>query len=204
MTAFTQDYVDLLIKQYWEKPNAVAEIEAQAATWEKIRDIYNDFFTEFDLDTAIGAQLDILGKIVGLPRNDRIEFNDDEEYRFFLNLKIAQNNGSAFIVSDDKTSIQEVIQFAFDKLAYVLDAKDMTLTLYIEDTFDITRLLLILELKLLPKPQGVRYAVIMYETTGLPFGFSELGEPDPTDIAGYSELVYAPTSGGVYSELFEA
>ena len=204
MTAFTQSYVDLLIKQYWEKPNAVAEIEAQAATWEKIRDIYNDFHTEFDLDTAVGVQLDILGKIVGLPRNARIEFNDDEEYRFFLNLQIARNNGSAFMVSDEKTSIQSVIQFAFDKLAYVLDNKDMTLILYIEDTFDITRLLLILELNVLPKPQGVRYLVVMYETTGLPFGVAELGEALPTDVDGYAELGFAPTDGGVYSELFEA
>ena len=204
MSDFTQSYVDLLIKQYWEQPNAVAEIEAQAVTWEAIRDILLDFDAEFDLDTAIGAQLDIIGKIVGLRRADHIEFTDDEEYRFFLRLQIARNNGSAFMVSDDKTSIQDVIQFAFEELAYVIDNKDMTMTLYIADTFDITRLLLILELGVLPKPQGVRYIVIMYETAGLPFGFSELGQADPTDVDTYSELVYAPTTGGIYSELFEA
>ena len=203
-TTFEQNYIDLLIKQYWEQPNAVAEIEAQAATWEKVRDVFAAFATEFDLDSAVGAQLNILGKTVGLRRADHIEFNDDEEYRFFLRLQIARNNGSAFMISDDRTSIQDVIQFAFEKLAYTLDNKDMTLTLYIEDTFDITRLLLILELGVLPKPQGVRYIVIMYETVGLPFGFSELGEADPTDVDTYSELVYAPTTGGIYSELFEA
>ena len=202
-TTFEQNYIDLLIKQYWEQPNAVAEIEAQAATWEKIRDVFLAFDAEFDLDTAVGAQLDIIGKTVGLLRADHIEFNDDEEYRFFLRLQISRNNGSAFMVSDDKTSIQDVIQFAFEKLAYVIDSKNMTLTLYIEDTFDITRLLLILELAVLPKPQGVRYIVIMYETFGLPFGFSELTEPLPTDVAGYTETGVStlPTAAQVGSSL---
>ena len=204
MTDFTDSYAGLLIQQYFAQPNAVAEISAQAASWEKVRDIIADFQTEFDLDTGTGDRLDKTGKLVGLLRSARIEFDDDEEYRFFLRLQIAINNGSAFMVSDDKTSTQSVIQFAFDKLAYVLDNKDMTLTLYVSSTFDITRLLLILGMALLPKPQGVRYIVIMYEDPALPFGFSELGQPDPTDVDTYSELVYAPATGGIYSELFEA
>lgn len=204
MTAFTQAYVDLLIKQYWDKPNAIAEIEAQAATWEAIRDVLAGFGDAFDLDTAVGAQLDILGKRVGLLRSARIEFSDDDEYRFFIGLQISRNNSSAFMISDERTSIQEVIQFAFDKLAYVLDNKNMSLTLYISSTFDIDRLLLILELGILPKPQGVSYIVVMYEDPDLPFGFAELGEALPTDVDGYAELGDIPLEGGVYSELFEA
>lgn len=203
MTAFTEQYVNLLIKQYWDQPNARAEIEAQAATWETIRDGLLAFGPAFDLDTAVGAQLDIVGKIAGLPR-DRIEFTLDDDYRFFIRIKIAQNTGSAFMVSDDRSSIQDVIQFAFDGLAYVLDRKDMTLVMYIEDTFSISRLLTLIDLKLLPKPQGVRYLIIMYATADLPFGFSELTLPAPTDVAGYGELVFAPTTGGIYSELFGA
>lgn len=204
MTDFTQGYVGLLIHQYFAQPNAAAEISAQAATWEKVRDIIADFQTEFDLDTATGDRLDKTGKLVGLLRAERIEFDDDDEYRFFLRLQIAINNGSAFMVSDDKESIQSVIQFAFSQLAYVLDNQSMTLTLYVSSTFDIDRLLLLLELKLLPKPQGVRYVVIMYEDPALPFGFSELGEADPADVGTYSELGESNPTDGVYSELFEA
>lgn len=202
MTVFTDNYVNLLIKQYWEKPNAAAEIAAQAVTWETIRDVLLEFGDVFDLDQAVGDQLDIIGKIIGLPR-DRIEFTADADYRFYIRVKIAQNSGSAYMVSDDRISIQEVIQFAFEGLAYVLDKKDMTLLMGIEDTFDIPLLLTLLSLNILPKPQGVRYIVVMYETTTLPFGFSELTLPLPTDVAGYTELVYAPTDGGVYGELFE-
>ena len=204
MTDFTQSYVDLLIKQYWEQSNAPAEIAAQAATWEKIRDILDDFAAEFDLDTAIGAQLDIIGRTVGLARTLRPEFAVDDEYRFFIRLVIALNNGSGFMITSDRASIQDVVLFAFEGLAYVIDTQNMTLVLYISSTFDIDRLLLILELKLLPRPQGVGYIVIMYEDPALPFGYSELGEALPTDVDGYAELVYAPADGGVYSEKFEA
>jgi len=68
MTDFTIAYRNLLIKQYWDKPNAQAEIELQAATWEPVRDILRQFGEEFDLDNAAGHRLDIIGKIVGISR----------------------------------------------------------------------------------------------------------------------------------------
>lgn len=171
MTDFTDAYVNLLIKQYWEKPNAVAEIAAQAASWEKVRDILAEFMTAFDLDTAVGAQLDIIGRIAGLPRN-RIEFDLDDEYRFYIRMKIAKNTGSALMVSNVRTSIQAVIQYGFEGLAYVLDQKDMTLQLYIDPSLDLGRLALILELDLLPKPQGVRYSLTIQAVIGGTFGFA--------------------------------
>lgn len=224
MTQYTQAYVDLLIKQYYDKPNAIAEITAQAATFEKIRDIAAAIPDAFDVDLATGNRLDIIGKIVGLLRN-RPEFSDDNEYRFFLKIKIAQNAGSAFMVSDTKPSVQDVIQFAFDGLAYVIDNKDMSLSLYISSAFNINRLLLTLELGLLHKPQAVGYRVIMVDPT-LPFGFlestgvygfAELGlyelsidgvdviEISAGDTLGFNDRnnpLYYSTSG-VYSELFE-
>lgn len=187
MTEFEQAYIDLLIKQYWEKPNARAEIQAQAATWEKIRDTLAQFGDEFDLDLAVGEQLDIIGKIVGLPRS-RPEFNDDTEYRFFLRVKIARNTASAFLVSDTRTSLQDVIQFAFDGLAYVIDNKNMSMTLYLDPAFSLTRFRLIVDLDLLPRPQGVQYVTVVAEVIDLPFGFSELGSPDPTNVGGFGEL----------------
>jgi hypothetical protein len=69
VTDFTDAYVDLLIKQYWEQPNARAEIEAQATTWEAVRDGLLSFGDALDIDVAIGTQLDVLGRIVGIPRS---------------------------------------------------------------------------------------------------------------------------------------
>lgn len=61
-------YADLLILQYRNKPKARATVQMGC-------DIYSgdgivfDFINAFDIDTAQGAQLDIIGKILGCPRN---------------------------------------------------------------------------------------------------------------------------------------
>lgn len=234
MTDFTDEYVNLLIKQYWDKPRAVAEIEGKAATWEIIRDVLVDFPAQFDIDadilvtelglaggfvlglsggfvlgvagqSAIGNQLDILGKIVGLPRQVIGENVPDETYRLLLKVKIGQNNASAFLVSDTRITIQDVIELAFNGEGVVTDNQDMSLTLHIEsETVSPDFINLILENNLLPKPQGVRYDVIANSGAVLPFGYAELGEPIPTNVLGYSELTYAPDAGGEYAELYEA
>ena len=66
--SFEGDYRDLIIKQYWDKPKARAEIELQAGTWGRAFDWLDSFIAEFDLDTATGERLDIIGRIVGQPR----------------------------------------------------------------------------------------------------------------------------------------
>lgn len=69
MSTFTDAYVGLLIKQYYEKGNARGEIALQAAGWEKLHALFVAYGDEFDLDLAVGAQLDIVGKWVGAPRS---------------------------------------------------------------------------------------------------------------------------------------
>ncbi|WP_336284042.1 DUF2612 domain-containing protein [Citrobacter arsenatis] len=124
----------------------------------------------FDLDRVTGYRLDVIGRIVGLPRSvpaviARVFFGlegylntagfdsksnaayvgapfyskfspaygdyqlADNEYRSFLRGKIARNAAGATIASDDRVSLQDVIQTAFNGEAYVTDRKDMTLAL---------------------------------------------------------------------------
>ena len=59
----------LLIKQYWEKDKAKAEIALKASSWETARAFLASLDDAFDLDLAIGAQLDVLGRIVGISRS---------------------------------------------------------------------------------------------------------------------------------------
>ncbi len=66
--SFESDYRDLIIKQYWDKPKARAEIELQASTWGRVYEWLASFLEEFDLDKATGERLDIIGRIVGQPR----------------------------------------------------------------------------------------------------------------------------------------
>jgi hypothetical protein len=66
--SFESDYVNLLIKQYWEKPKANAEIAFKAGVWRKTFEWIDSFSFEFDLDNATGDRLDIIGRIVGISR----------------------------------------------------------------------------------------------------------------------------------------
>lgn len=211
--ALVDETVNLLIKQYWEKPKAKAEIELQASTWDKTRAFLDALDPAFDLDNAIGAQLDVLGRIVGISRSvpsvipkiyfgfsvnpanegfadrfnslrvggpffDRFSsaFTDlqlnDNDYRFFICIKAAKNLASGYVSSDKYIGIQDVVLSAFEGQAYVVDNLDMTLTLYVSPAVSADRLRLIQALSLLPKPQAVRYRVVIQAAPEASFGFS--------------------------------
>jgi hypothetical protein len=98
---------------------------------------------------------------------------DDLAYRFFIRAKISRNTGSPYLVDDRGLSIQESVNALFEGSAYVIDRKDMTLILYVSPTFNFERLLAIIRLNLLPKPQGVRYEIITQAGPGETFGFAD-------------------------------
>jgi hypothetical protein len=220
--ALIDETANLLIKQYWEKPKAKAEIELQASTWETTRAFLEALDPAFDLDNAIGAQLDVLGRIVGIsrsvpdvipkvyfgfsinPNNEGFAskfdpmrvggpfyskfssaFTDlqlsDSDYRFFIRVKASLNRAAGYVSSDRYISIQDVVLAAFEGRAYVVDNLNMTLTLYVSPVVSLDRLRLIQALNLLPKPQGVRYKVIIQAEPGLTFGFSN--NPDSQGFA---------------------
>lgn len=172
MTDFTKQYTDLIVKQYWEKVRAFGEINFKAENFEIIRDFFTDITEDFDVDTATGNTLDIIGKIVGLERNQP-EFDDDEFYRFFIKLQISVNTANAFMVSSTKngTGIQDSVFLAFSGLAYVTDKKNMSIDLYIDDSVPLSTVSLIINLNLIPKPQGVRIGNIVQVGQGPFFGF---------------------------------
>ena len=211
---FESDYVNLLIKQYWEKPKANAEIEFKAGLWRKTYEWIDSFTEEFDIDTAAGDRLDIIGRIVGIsrivpfavakiafgfnenanargfddkftPLVDRAPFQDkfertytslqldDLTYRIFIRAKISRNTGSPYLVDERGLSIQQAVNTLFNGAAYVIDQKDMTLILYVSPRFNFERLLAIIRLDLLPKPQGVRYKIITEAGPGETFGFED-------------------------------
>jgi hypothetical protein len=93
-------YENLLIMQYHALPKATATVRAlirilltDGMIAQKVRDA-------FDLYTAVGRQLDILGCAIGVDRN--VDFNtgnpdnnfalEDEDYRNLLKIKIILNN----------------------------------------------------------------------------------------------------------------
>lgn len=229
-----QRYTLMLIKQYWEKPKARAEINVMLSQWQIIADFIRNP-DNFDLDRVTGYRLDVIGRIVGLPRSvpealAKIFFGfdghpnsagfgsksnaaitgapffskfapaygeyqlGDNEYRRFLKVKIARNAAASTISSDDRVSLQEVIQAAFNGEAYVTDRKDMTLALNISPQVSVAELRLIVKLGLLPKPAGVRYDYFYQVTPGETFGFSR--NPAARGFASKFNTAY---QGGFFS-----
>ena len=171
MSIYTDQYTDLLIKQFFEKPNAFREIALLASTFESTKDFIESIVDKMDVDIAVGDQLDKVGDIVGIERSEP-EFDDDEIYRFFIKLKISVNISTAFMVSSEKgTGIQDSVFVAFSGLAYVTDKKNMSIDLYIDDTFPINIISIILRLNLIPKPQGVRIGNVIQVSDEPFFGF---------------------------------
>lgn len=199
-----KEYEDLLILQYADKPKAYATISTIVDRFKNISDVMEYFETAFDLDTAIGSQLDIIGNIVGISRNvedvipkiffgfddntnargfgsapfytqDQSVYTDtqltDSDYRFFIKLKIAKNHAKATLVDDDGRSINNIISTMFDGYAYAVDNKDMSLTLYIENSTKAYLLPYAISLNLIPLPQavGIKFVALIDRVS---FGFS--------------------------------
>jgi hypothetical protein len=215
MALFVDEYVNLLILQYRNSPKAEATIRALVSKYEELYNVIKSFDKAFDVDTAEGVQLDILGKIVGIPRNvpfaakvlpknyfgfsdntssaypmgdkfltvvaypfkDRFEIPyttgqlNDNSYRFFIKAKVVKNVVKAKMIDKNKLSLQDVVDYLFKSKAYVVDNYNMTLNLYINNTFDFSMLQYIKQLDLLPRPQGAGYKTIISYVEGSSFGF---------------------------------
>ena len=120
---------------------------------------------------------------------------DDFDFRFFIKAKIAVNQGSAYLVSDEYTSIQDVIELLFNGDGYVLDNYDMTLTLYVPYGIPKDRFNLIQKLNLLPKPQGVRYRLFFNGEVDS-FGFE-----DDLGARGFGSL-FDEEVGGSFASIY--
>lgn len=64
-----QDYLDLVTSEFDEQPNFLAMISANVSIPVRIQSLLNQMIPLFDIDVAVGQQLDIIGQWVGVTRN---------------------------------------------------------------------------------------------------------------------------------------
>jgi hypothetical protein len=115
LTDIIDYYVNLLIIQYHNKPNARATIDAIASEL-MANDIYTDVLNGYDVDTAVGVQLDVIGKYADI---DRFYFNYELTDYYFGFADAADIGGtSANIVGFDDAASP-------DKEGLFLDAFDV-------------------------------------------------------------------------------
>jgi hypothetical protein len=185
-------YSDLLILQFKGKPKAEATIKAVVKPiiiFELAEAVKNGY----NIDTAIGVQLDVLGKYIGLRRalsdGEIVSDLSDAEYRNLLKFKIIKNfsNHSLKSIVDlmyqyFPTSIRvEEIELMYGK--YIV-YEDLTLAKIIRYN------------ELYPKPMGVEIDIIAspYDPISNIVPFAYLGTTigrgwgkldDSTDVMGF-------------------
>ncbi len=67
--AQASDYTSLITSEHAGKPKFAAMVAALSGAFAGLTNLYNSVPAAFDLDLALGVQLDIIGKWVGLSRN---------------------------------------------------------------------------------------------------------------------------------------
>lgn len=154
-------YAGLLIVQYAGKPKAYATVQASAKPF-VMNQLPLAVQNGFDLNTAIGKQLDILGKYIGISRNGNsftgpVTLNDDD-YRILLKIKTVENfSGSSLsdiqtILTNNFGTALQVFDYADMEMGYAFDASigsNILAEVFVRDG-------------LLPKPMGVHLKALIY------------------------------------------
>lgn len=156
MTEFIANYVNLLLLQYYDKPNAIGTVEAFGAKYEELRNVILQFENHYNIDTAEGVNLDLLGKQIGLSRYlpDLPELTD-EEYRTFLKAKILVNNVTAKLWTGQEVSLQDAVQALLGEESYAIDTLTMNMHIIVPESVSVDLLRSLKQLDLIPRPQGV-------------------------------------------------
>ena len=150
-------YSNLLILQYHNKPKAKATIEAVVNLLpdELIQEVINGF----DIETAEGKQLDILGEYIGVDRfytdEGEIKTLDDEDYRIILKLKAICNTSNL-----SHKSLDESLYNFFQNTVRMDSEGNMEMTYFVPKN-KTPIIPAAIQKEVLPKPMGVRCSYII-------------------------------------------
>lgn len=164
------EYIKLLILQYVGKEKISGHI-GELVNLIISGQLPNQIQNAFDPLTAIGAQLDILGKWAGVSR-EGFSFSgpmvlDDEDYRKIINLKIIKNNSGSSLAD-----IKDLLQLYFENTIRVFDYKDMSMSYYVSSAFGSQELVeFFINKDLLPSPMAVGVGSIIFHPTLKFFSF---------------------------------
>ena len=182
-------YADLLILQYSQKARARAHIEALVEPV-LLNQVPLDIQEAFDLETAVGVNLDILGDYVGASRfgyvnNVRVELNDSD-YRTLLKMVIISNNAGSSLFD-----IQSLISANFPNSITISDSQAMTMSYVLAETLGTPDLLeILINSGYLLRPMGVQISVTIVPSLDIKyFGFRDYNTM-PTDISPFNSYVF--------------
>ena len=173
-------YVARLTSQYQQSTKARAWLTAALQLLDDITTCLYSFFFNFDLATAVGAQLDIIGTIVGVGRVLNFQPTtgspvlDDATYRLLLQAQIGRNTWNGTI-----DGLQQLwLQLFPGGVLAVQDNQDMSFNVILTGSFTSIIQDMITHDLIVPRPEGV---LINYIFTTLPIFGADL---DNSYIAG--------------------
>lgn len=175
-------YANLLVIQYIGQPKAYATIEALVSM--VIMDqLPLEVQAAFNMDgTAVGVQLDVLGKYAGVVRtgqglNGQPIVLDDADFLKFIRMAILTNSARS-----DLASIEQLINIYFAGQLFVFDHKEMRMSYLINSSIGSLNLIsLFIAEGLLPKPMGVQLSAPIL-SSNLKF----FGMVNAQDVAAYA------------------
>jgi hypothetical protein len=177
-------YLHLLTHQYAlpNSPKLNALLQVLLRKFDDVSQVLVQMDTAMDLDVAAGAQLDMLGAVVGAartvdfqPRNGVSPILDDATYRLYIKAKIAQNQWDGTIAS-----LYPIWQALFPGGSIIiLDNQNMTADITLKGAFTSIIQDLITNGYIVPRPEGVLYTYLFGTLPFFGFGSS------PGFIAGF-------------------
>lgn len=128
----------------------------------------------FDLNTAEGVQLDIIGKYIGLKRvvkiligNSNTNVLNDEQYRLLLKLKLLQNTNFS-----STSQIRSALYSLFPTSIRLYDRRNMTYEYELSTDWNELINVIIAE-ELLPRPMAIGVNVVSVEDLLELYGYSD-------------------------------
>ncbi len=154
-------YRDLLILQYRGKTKARDTIFALAklAIVDQLPLSVQD---AFNIDTAVGVQLDVVGKIIGASRYGR-DFSgpatlDDTQFRAYILICVAQN-----VMGSSLEDVQLFLGAFFPGIILVFDHQDMRINYFFDSDAPSAELAeFFVMANRLPRPIGVQMGATVY------------------------------------------
>lgn len=157
MTVIDDYYANLLIMQYHNKRKAQETIKSSTRS---IPDtLIQDVINGYDIETAVGAQQDLLGIYLGVDRfyvddGDLVALSD-EDYRIILKLKAIANTSDL-----SHKSLDDSLYSFFSNTVRMDSDGNMEMTYFVPKN-KTPVILAAIQKEVLPRPMGVRCSYII-------------------------------------------
>lgn len=181
------EYLKLITSEYAKQKKFNQYVETFLDHISPTVDNLNEFDILFNLETAVGDQLDIIGSILNVSRTlpvDNVNIPSvlgDELYRKVLRSTVYKNHWDGTI-----SGLQDIFKYIFPSVDVdIQDNQDMSYDIFINDvTFSGTDLELLKLGYILPKPSGVRVNYEIFDR--VLFGF----DSDADYIKGWDDGIW--------------